>query len=531
LPYIQFADNINEYLTKGLKVKYIRTSGSAGNVKAKALNKLVNQTIKLHKCENQVFTEEDCVADDTKLTIQNPNSSTNGFDMETIDQAYENFKHQVGTFDTLITCFDYANAIYNMINDTFKDNTPLVSNCQVSDKKDDINFTNTVIQYDRYGIKYENIGTQTAKTYKGKVSVNQDVQYLNEIELKDKNGISIRVPIDSIIHNQNISQLELNFDSQSESISAFDLYIYPLNPIRTSYTTTTYQNSFKPNFSTFNQINEQLEDYKCMAHTIHIVDEDSDPQNKDRYVYLIKNYYSLQAKISTTHKVTSFEVLQIRNNINEALFKQFNARKLEYGEEISYDELLKVIQEADPRIKYVILDEPTITTKFMTESGNEYDLKFTAINEADPTEIKEKKQKQNDVYQKLIAKNVLAGRAPLFKYNQDIEVDFNKEGSEQIYGTTFNYLTADDTSTIKDKSITAISSDLKLNLSKIDNSTGYTLRANESLQVVNNALVDLISYPMYINYYFKGNDNRFKNNVKFNRAAYLQEITSKTLKD
>jgi hypothetical protein len=268
-----------------------------------------------------------------------------------------------------------------------------------------------------------------------------------------------------------------------------------------------------------------------MAHTIHIVDEDSDPQNKDRYVYLIKNYYSLQAKISTTHKVTSFEVLQIRNNINEALFKQFNARKLEYGEEISYDELLKVIQEADPRIKYVILDEPTITTKFMTESGNEYDLKFTAINETDPTEIKEKKQKQNDVYQKLIAKNVLAGRAPLFKYNQDIEVDFNKEGSEQIYGTTFNYLTADDTSTIKDKSITAISSDLKLNLSKIDNSTGYTLRANESLQVVNNALVDLISYPMYINYYFKGNDNRFKNNVKFNRAAYLQEITSKTLKD
>ena len=54
--------------------------------------------------------------------------------------------------------------------------------------------------------------------------------------------------------------------------------------------------------------------------------------------------------------------------------KKFNMRNIDFGEEIPFDNILECIQNADTRIKNVSLEEPTLTTKYMSKDGVDHDL-------------------------------------------------------------------------------------------------------------------------------------------------------------
>lgn len=417
LPFVEFPNDISSLIGSGLTVRYIETSGDSGNVKSGILTKLAKPSISsLTTTTGRNLLQINSIEEsnqDSVLTISNISASINGRNPETIEEAYSNFKHIVGTFDTLVTCKDYANKIYSLQDSS---SNYLVSNCQVADRRTDINYSNLIYTFSLNGITRVN----------------------------------------------NVSSF-----GTLVSITPYDLLIYPLKPLSNVYNETTYNNSFKPlDNNKLEEIKINLEDYKTISHNYKIID--------DNDIYLYKNYYELDVRLSTITKVNSFEQAAIVDNVKLALYKKFYARNVEYGKEISYDSLLSTIQSADARIKNVILPEPKLTTKICFKNGNEIPL------------IEEDGSK-NFNYIELAVKNILLGRIQLFEYNTDFNFEF---GQTNISGKP---------SIIN--GLTHISSELTIPKDLLQNM--YILRENEVVQAIAPKLNPSITYPAYVNYRFE----------------------------
>ena len=342
LPYIEFPDDIEELIENGLNVKYFKTSGASGNIIARRLN-----TVKSGVPEG--------ITDTTKLFVSNIQSTSNGANIETIEEAYKNFKKTVGTFDVLTTTRDFANYLYRLT-DTIT-SYPLVSNVQVTDRRTDVNLAHQVVTFDEFG-------TNTAYAY-------------------EKTG-------------------DINI------ITPFDLVLYPLQYVNNITDDDTYNSTFTPtSLTTVSNLIEKLEGAQAMSHTYKFIPE----LYNINYTYLYKNMYSLNCRISTIYKVNNVEQAEILYNVRKALYDTFNAREVEYGKPIEFDDLLETIVGADTRIKNVSLDEPTVTTK-------------RCINSNLAT--------SNDNYPTRVAYNVLAGRVELYDYDTTFDYKFGQTSTQVI---------------------------------------------------------------------------------------------------
>lgn len=421
LPYLEFPSDISSIIDEGLSIRYIRTSGANGNVRAGFLTNLASPA--------QIFVDgdesitiypdvNDNQSEQSVLRISNLSDSNNGQDPESIEEAYNSFKKTVGTFDTLVTSRDYANAIYNLLTDDSKN---IVSNVQVADRRTDINYSNRILSFNQYG----------------PVKLNQ---------------------------------------TNNEDITAFNLCLYPLNPITTSFNLNTYKASFLP-LADLTELKGRIEDYKTISHDYKTL-QDSD-------VYLYKNYYKLNAKISTNYKVNVFEQNSILSNINDALYRNFNSREIDYGYEIPFDSLLEVIQNADARIKNVSLEEPELYTKVMTKDSTETLL----LDPADKT-----------YYLNLVTKNILAGRTPLFTYSTDFNFEFGQSAAN-IIGEAPSF----DTDFIHEN-IVKITTEVTIPNASVTGTEGYTLKDNEYIQAIAPSLATEVIYPAFVNYHWEGNN-------------------------
>jgi hypothetical protein len=155
LPYVEFPSDISSLIADGLQIAYITTNGLNGNVSPKTLIKFETPTewkVSESTADNPYNTTGlDHTADE--FTCYNASAATNGTDKETLNNAYKSFKKTIGTFDTLVTCRDYMNKIYELVT-SYTDTTPLVSNSIVSDIRDDINRSVTICSFDDCGINY-----------------------------------------------------------------------------------------------------------------------------------------------------------------------------------------------------------------------------------------------------------------------------------------------------------------------------------------------------------------------------------------
>lgn len=308
LPYIEFPSDVAQLLGSGIRISYIVTTGDAGNISANKLTVL-----------RSTVTE----VDSSNLVIFNPASAVNGRRKETIDEAYNNFKKIIGTFDTLVTVRDYANAMYNLTDQYGK---PVVSNAAATDRLTDFNHSLKVVSYDANG------------------------QYVDLIPSTD--------------------------------MTVSDLGLYPLKPYKgENYNIYkpeyVYDQSFKPlkaasggNYTDDPQIVQGLDDLKCIGHTYKTMSGDA----IDKTLYAFKNIAVLDVQIFTYAKVNVIAQTDIKNNVIKALSDNFNARKVDYGYEIPYDRLLDVIEAADSRIKSVSLSEPVYHTRVMYVDEEEEDL-------------------------------------------------------------------------------------------------------------------------------------------------------------
>lgn len=414
VPYIEFPKDIATLIGNGIIVRYLKTTGVNGNVSQGVLSKLVTPNeLRLQTNKTvQVYPElDENNAERSVLVISNLSATTNGADPETIDEAYNSFKKVVGTFDTLVTCRDYANAIYNM-----KENgQDVVSNVQVCDRRTDFNYSNNIVSYGKYG--------------KTKIS-----------------GTTL------------------------SDITPFDLCLYPLNPITTSYTSETYINAYRP-LGDLEYLKSELENdnYKTVSHNYKTLGTDD--------VYAFINDYTLTAKIATQYKVNYTERKEILANVNTALYKKFNPRELDYGYEIPFDTILETIQNADTRIKNVSLDEPLISTKVLPADTTK---EITSLGTND------------GAYYTLVAKNVLNGRIPLFDYQDDFEYLLGQGSTGSSRGVFDSLYSVSTNATIIDGAVCR--------------PTGYVLQQNEVVQIIAPNLTTELTYPAYCYFFWKGED-------------------------
>lgn len=312
-PYLEFPDWIAEIIGSGLSIDYIVTEGVSGNVGAKELTDVV----RLNKPADDKIKDSDII-------VVNSSAATNGKNIETIDEAYEGFKKTIGTFETLVTCRDYANYIY-------KNMSKQVSNIQVADRRSDINYALNVVEYDDYG--------PTVKS-----------------------------------------------ESNIRGINANDLCLYPLKPLTNNtytglkyvdnsgkeiFVTGGYDDAYRP-LSNITPIKNRLEDSKTISHDYK--------ELKDDDLYLIKDNYELSVVISTAYKVNVLEQLDIKYNIKNALIKEFNSRTLDWGEEIPFDKLVEVMMNADNRITNISLMQPDHSLEFVEAGGSSYKKDTTRYN-------------------------------------------------------------------------------------------------------------------------------------------------------
>lgn len=379
-PYIEFPEDVSRLIQNGIFIYFTRTSGLRGNISARTLSQ-----IELPSDDTwQNYAPED-------FTVFNASAASDGTNIESISQAYLNFKKTVGTFDTLVTCRDYMNKIYSLTSSST--NGPAVSNILVTDIRNDLNKAITLCSCNEYGI------------------------YYIEKSLQD--------------------------NSDKDLITHFDLMLYPYKTYTqvgsgADYMTQAYNNSFCYDGSSSTQgiITRGLENSQTISHNIRY------PSKGD--IVSIKNYLRLDAIIATSMRVSAIESETIIDNIKTALIKAFNARNLDFGEEIPFESILSVIESADSRIKAVSLAEPSLLTTFAVLDENEKAediVREYGIVSTDTTTGQESPKVAGvnytssvakSVYNKLALRNILAGRVSMFDY----EETFRAELSEHPYEIT-----------------------------------------------------------------------------------------------
>lgn len=454
LPYVQFPADIGNILGDGLRIKYIRSNGLSGNISAGTLCKLEKPSIWATAEDGSPIRE--LTAD--MFTVSNSSAASNGADPETLTAAYNNYKKTIGTFDTLVTCRDYMNRIYQMT-ESDTNTTPLVSNIIVSDIRDDINRAVPICSFNEYGICYSDRSKQTEQK--------------KQVTLENGNTGDLVVKTNKIEH--------------------FDLVLYPFKTVYGLNNENEFKNSFKYTAENMFKIKADLDDNKVFAHNLTLPEKPIDnEEGGEKEIVCIKNYMRLKAKVSTTKKVTILEESEILKNIYKAIYKNFNARQLDFGEEIPYESLVTVIKNADYRIKDISLDDPVLYTKFCMSDNTEHELVAAEDSKADTVSA-------DKAYNQLALRNVLAGRIAAFQYNENFKSEYDKarySGYESEYPVVN---TADPTATKKIKSLV---SEFRLG-DALGTSTELKLQENQVIQFRVPNFKTTYTYPAYVNYFIK----------------------------
>lgn len=292
--YLEFPQDAEVLFQNGIEITYIKTDGVNGNISSKFIEKFYNDLIPSE--DNQITLNQN------NVKIENASSADDGMDPETINQAYINYKHTIGTFNTLVTLRDYFNAIIT---------SGLVSNGFVCDRTNDIQ-----------------------STYKIMAKIND--------------------------LNQKVTQIESNEVTNDKALTAFSLKLYLLRYVKDVVNYESYNNTFDiASNNEYSIVKSYIADYKCISHDYSPIIQTSDKSS--HFVYF-KNKYPIVCDIITNYPLTQVEALEVKANIIKILYKNLNSKSVDFGEEISRDYLIKIITSADTRINHVNLGNINYTT-------------------------------------------------------------------------------------------------------------------------------------------------------------------------
>ena len=379
--YVEFPEDISELIGDGLLIYYTRTSGMSGNITAGKLTQI------------EIPSSWKSVSQDS-FSVSNAFASNNGANIEDITTAYKNFKKTIGTFDTLVTCRDYMNSIYNMLS---SENKPMVSKALVTDIRNDLNKAITICSCSDAGICYKEkpITKRVPQTAYMPIFVqNQwhliglEGPVLNATTMFDEGkgdgfvfsrGGIVTASEDGVweitqtgvdANNNPVNRVFTTklktLDETEELIDHFDLILYPFksyDQIKNNVLNISdvYNSSFEYTERSLPTIEARLRKSQTLAHKY------TKPSVGD--ILCINNYLRLNAFIATTNKISADEGAFIIDKVKIALANAFNLRELDFGEEIPFEQILEVIENADPRIKLASLTEPALYTTYSVLGG------------------------------------------------------------------------------------------------------------------------------------------------------------------
>lgn len=257
---------------------------------------------------NNFYSDLSVTASDNQSMVLNAQNvqlvnyfpSYDGKDYESIDEAYKNYKRVVGTFDTLITLRDYLN--YIITND-------LASNGFVCDRNNDLQNSYKIMKYTN--------GTNNLSTV-----------------IDESNGFP--------------------------TMTAFSLKLYLTKYFQDVSTTQNYNNSFSLlSSSQLDNVKDYLSDVKAIQHDYEPILPSTDTRS---HFCLFKNKYPINCTIIPTYTLSVSQQTEVKNKIRLALYQFLNSNEIEFGDYIKQDYVYKIISEADPRIKTVILDSISYNT-------------------------------------------------------------------------------------------------------------------------------------------------------------------------
>ena len=391
--YIQFPQDIEYIIGEGLYIQYLTTLGLDGNVKAGVIKTLSSEVV------IQVDTGVEVTLTNDNLVMSNKDATNSGKDPEDLDTAYENYKKTVGTFNTLVACRDYENALYN---------SEAVSNCVVSDRTNDLNATWTTMEakgLDSYSVNRV-----------------QEHQY-TDVTFDPDTPIYIK---DGYINNFNVSNGTMTVSYSDVSLSAFDLVLYLLQPVSNINGAVAYNKTFTKTVEDESSLGEAVtylnkscqHNFKDPRETLDntVVINASDETVAAPYLY--KNFYTLKGTLITYSKVNNEEAQAIEDNVRLALYKRFNARNVNFGEALLYEDIVKTIKEADSRIKSITLNEDLDYDLRGLRYGDSVGDIDSSIDETD----------EDFTSAKIVAlvKMILRGNVPLYNFNEDFVVKFGE---------------------------------------------------------------------------------------------------------
>ena len=327
--YIQFPEDIGSLIQNGLYIKYILSSGESGNIKARTLSKFVN-------APSLSIEDTDYTVTDENFTVNNAYATQNGKDPETIKEMQANYQRVVGTFNTLVTLKDYENYLYSEEDEVGR---PVVSNIKVSDRTCDL--------YSSYKVKTltteAEIKTITAQT--------------NDALTADELRLYPLKPVDSVV---DYATFKKTFE-----------YVNDDSPITTTEDTTERKLDRK--------FTSGLEDTVSQAKTV--LHDFKKPSGAPIFLD-----YELVGEIYLHKSLSKAEAAEVRNNVVQAIYKNFNARELTFGKEIDYSEMVDAIKASDPRIQYVALrpieykvDEDSATLQLFNSRNGGLDITSRSI--------------------------------------------------------------------------------------------------------------------------------------------------------
>lgn len=314
--YIQFPDDIGNLIGDGLYIKYILSSGESGNIKAGTLTSFPI-SLSVSPESSSGSESESSVTSDANLVVSNNASTQNGKDPETIEEMQNNYSRVVGTFNTLVTAYDYENYIYNQVDGVGR---PYVSNIRVGDKNTDL--------YTSYKVK----------------------------------TLGVNGHFSTIRGNSGKTDAPLGGE-----LSPYDLRFYPVGDGQAVTDLKSFRETFAAGTDTKKQVLENVvEDAKAILHEYK-------PLGTPIFLD-----YDLKGQIYLQKTVSKEEAKEIKANVDLALYKKLEARNLTFGQEINYSEVVDTIKAADPRIQYVALEPITYKvdekSKQLHDSNSPYDI-------------------------------------------------------------------------------------------------------------------------------------------------------------
>lgn len=399
--FLEFPDNYPELFGSGIEITYLVVPQETSDIPAQSLNQFLAPI--------SIGEGAGIVLDSSNVKITNYVAASGHKDIESIDDAYVNYKRTVGTFKTLITLRDYLNYIRSTDID-------ICSNAFVCDRTNDIQSTYRIMsnQHDldtiivkveqvidndtvaESSFDYKFIKTTDSSVVAGKTYYKIINNELSEVDTSTGSFVP---------REEGWYELESIEPKKKDALTPFSLKFYLLRKAISLNSKTAYNQTFSmmkpyPDFDSLLEDTSHLEhiyeDILPLGKNSFIKSEDGSwlsdksywlydteedsftligdtevfdlPPADNSNVYeidveallphtvMFKGVYPVILNISTYNIVDEDTQADITSNIISSLYTSVNSSQVDFGLPISVEYLVEVAKNSDDRIKSITID-------------------------------------------------------------------------------------------------------------------------------------------------------------------------------